>query len=330
MVLGGACLDGDAEGALFLDVPCAVEEDHVASLEWTNEWRIEACTPKMGRDWHPVGHAAIYVDLEDAPGILVMGGVDRDSICGVDVASGTERVPTCWLQTGLWLCRFAEKRLAHLYQEPPEELELVAEGWGRQETEEGDLYEGQFVVGLRCGTGRCQYAHLNGGGTYEGDWRDDKRHGSGKWEGPGRDVFGECFYDGAWDKDLRHGNGVSRYEDGSKFEGEYRGDWRYYGTYWLANGDIYVGYFGEHGRHGEDAALACVIACASDDDGAARKFACFALGNAAFHSSDLYAALESGARPLCACLAGDADEKTRANAARSATRGAAWRGGVGR
>lgn len=251
MVLGGACLDGDAEGALFLDVPCAVEEDHVASLEWTNEWRIEACTPKMGRDWHPVGHAAIYVDLEDAPGILVMGGVDRDSICGVDVASGTERVPTCWLQTGLWLCRFAEKRLAHLYQEPPEELELVAEGWGRQETEEGDLYEGQFVVGLRCGTGRCQYAHLNGGGTYEGDWRDDKRHGSGKWEGPGRDVFGECFYDGAWDKDLRHGNGVSRYEDGSKFEGEYRGDWRYYGTYWLANGDIYVGYFGEHGRHGE-------------------------------------------------------------------------------
>jgi fused-like protein len=68
-------------------------------------------------------------------------------------------------------------------------------------------------------------------------------------------------------------------------------------------------------RHGEDAALACVIACASDDDGAARKFACFALGNAAFHSSDMYAALESGARPLCACLAGDADEKTRANAA---------------
>ena len=51
----------------------------------------------------------------------------------------------------------------------------------------------------------------------------------------------------AWEKDLRHGKGISRYEDGSRFEGEYRDDWRYYGTYWLSNGDVYVGYFGEHG-----------------------------------------------------------------------------------
>ena len=68
-------------------------------------------------------------------------------------------------------------------------------------------------------------------------------------------------------------------------------------------------------RHGEESALACVIRCASDDDGATRKFACFALGNAAFHSSDLYAALEPGAPPLCSCLANDSDEKARANAA---------------
>ena len=58
-----------------------------------------------------------------------------------------------------------------------------------------------------------------------------------------------------------------------------------------------------------------MIRCASDDDGATRKFACFALGNAAFHSSDLYAALEPGAPPLCSCLANDSDEKARANAA---------------
>ena len=68
-------------------------------------------------------------------------------------------------------------------------------------------------------------------------------------------------------------------------------------------------------RHGEESALACVIRCASDDDGATRKFACFALGNAAFHSSDLYGALEPGAPPLCSCLANDSDEKARANAA---------------
>ena len=59
-----------------------------------------------------------------------------------------------------------------------------------------------------------------------------------------------------------------------------------------------------------------MIRCASDDDGATRKFACFALGNAAFHSSDLHAALEPGAPPLCSCLANDSDEKARANAGR--------------
>ena len=251
VVLGGASFHEEDDDALVLQVPCELEEDHVASLDLTaGEWRKEASQPKMGSTYQPCGHASIYVDLEDAPGILCMGGVSRESIVGTEVVDSTS-VPTCWLQTSEYLCRFAECRLAHSYEEPPEEFESIAEGWGRQETEDGDLYEGQFVAGLRCGTGRCQYASTNGGGTYNGDWKDNKRHGEGTWEGPGRDTFGECYYEGAWEKDLRHGKGISRYEDGSRFEGEYRDDWRYYGTYWLANGDVYVGYFGEHGRHGE-------------------------------------------------------------------------------
>jgi fused-like protein len=47
---------------------------------------------------------------------------------------------------------------------------------------------------------------------------------------------------------------------------------------------------------------------------AARKFACFAVGNAAFHDASLYAHLRPSVPALVALL-GDADEKTRANAA---------------
>lgn len=52
----------------------------------------------------------------------------------------------------------------------------------------------------------------------------------------------------------------------------------------------------------------------ADADPAARKFACFAVGNAAFHSDALYARLAPAVAPLVAAL-GDAEEKTRANAA---------------
>lgn len=52
----------------------------------------------------------------------------------------------------------------------------------------------------------------------------------------------------------------------------------------------------------------------ADPDPSARKFACFAVGNAAFHSDALYARLAPAVAPLVAAL-DDPEEKTRANAA---------------
>lgn len=60
--------------------------------------------------------------------------------------------------------------------------------------------------------------------------------------------------------------------------------------------------------------LPLVVDCCADDDGTARKFACFAVGNAGFHSSMLYPELRCAIAPLVALL-GDDDHKTRANAA---------------
>jgi hypothetical protein len=59
--------------------------------------------------------------------------------------------------------------------------------------------------------------------------------------------------------------------------------------------------------------IAAVIERCQDPDPATRKFACFALGNAAFHSDLLYPKLQASIRPILDNL-NDADPKTRLNA----------------
>jgi len=71
-------------------------------------------------------------------------------------------------------------------------------------------------------------------------------------------------------------------------------------------------------RRGDEPTMITVLAilasyCA-DEDSATRKFASFAVGNAAFHSKELYDYLAASIRPLSVALK-DSDEKTRANAA---------------
>jgi len=71
------------------------------------------------------------------------------------------------------------------------------------------------------------------------------------------------------------------------------------------------GFYGEARAAG---VLRALTAACADPDAATRKFACFALGNAAFHSDALYSHLAAAVGPLVELLA-DEDDKTRANAA---------------
>ena len=57
-----------------------------------------------------------------------------------------------------------------------------------------------------------------------------------------------------------------------------------------------------------------LIKLCKDEDRSTRKFACFAIGNAGFHSDALYRGLES-AVPLLVNLLEDEEDRTRANAA---------------
>ena len=70
----------------------------------------------------------------------------------------------------------------------------------------------------------------------------------------------------------------------------------------------------EGGSAGEKSIVDRLVDLCADRDPSARKFACFAVGNAAFHSDALYTDLAPAVAPLVAAL-DDPEEKTRANAA---------------
>ena len=71
---------------------------------------------------------------------------------------------------------------------------------------------------------------------------------------------------------------------------------------------------GGGGAEGDKSIVDRLVDLCADRDPTARKFACFAVGNAAFHSDALYARLAPAVAPLVAAL-DDPEEKTRANAA---------------
>jgi hypothetical protein len=61
----------------------------------------------------------------------------------------------------------------------------------------------------------------DGGIEYEGQWKDDARHGSGTFH-----LSGLYKYNGSWMDDMRHGQGKCVYADGSVYNGDWKKDER--------------------------------------------------------------------------------------------------------
>jgi len=77
------------------------------------------------------------------------------------------------------------------------------------------VYEGAFVGGVRVGRGLMKYTD---GSSYDGDWKDDKRHGSGKLQS----TVG--VYEGDWKADCREGKGVMKFTNGDVYDGHWSSD----------------------------------------------------------------------------------------------------------
>nr|CCC93764.1 unnamed protein product [Trypanosoma congolense IL3000] len=102
----------------------------------------------------------------------------------------------------------------------------------------GDVYEGSWSCGLRCGSGTLRFAD---GSVYVGEWLDDKPHGCGcftdacgethvgEWfTGVQQNVRGKIYFvDGSmYEGDVcnrqPHGKGCLHFPDGTVFEGTFK------------------------------------------------------------------------------------------------------------
>lgn len=89
-----------------------------------------------------------------------------------------------------------------------------------------DTYEGEFKNARRHGKGKSTRDGEMGSHIYEGDWVDDKRHGKGKYvitikEGKLKSTES---YEGDFRNDEKHGKGKLLFMSGEFYEGEFKND----------------------------------------------------------------------------------------------------------
>jgi len=92
------------------------------------------------------------------------------------------------------------------------------------------------------GSGRYKFSD----GEYDGEWKDGKRHGRGKF------VYDNgATYEGDFYEDEMHGRGKYVFITGATYEGDYREDAMHgWGKYVFLNGDSYEGDWIQEKAHG--------------------------------------------------------------------------------
>jgi hypothetical protein len=93
------------------------------------------------------------------------------------------------------------------------------------------------------------------GERYQGEWRENKKHGKGTVIYKNGDK-----YEGDWAYDLRHGLGTLWIFKNGKYAVRYNGEWRDdqptgHGTFFEDNGDTYEGDWSNGQRHGKGRAV---------------------------------------------------------------------------
>jgi len=113
-----------------------------------------------------------------------------------------------------------------------------AEGRGEVVFNNGDRLQGEFKNGRVHGEGT--WISGSSGNSYMGNWRDGRREGAGiySWS------HGAQQYVGEWVDDKREGHGMFTWANGDRFEGEFRNNRQYNGTYTSATGKVHTCYMG--------------------------------------------------------------------------------------
>eukprot|EP01065_Artemidia_motanka_P045719 TRINITY_DN6779_c0_g1_i1.p1 TRINITY_DN6779_c0_g1~~TRINITY_DN6779_c0_g1_i1.p1 ORF type:complete len:857 (+),score=148.94 TRINITY_DN6779_c0_g1_i1:51-2621(+) len=103
----------------------------------------------------------------------------------------------------------------------------------------GVAYEGEVVGGARHGFGRLIRPSRS---LFEGQWLNDRPHGSLRVFYRGGEGGGILHYEGQWSEGQYHGDGVLTHESGRRFEGRFdRGQIGANGTWFYPSGGRYRG-----------------------------------------------------------------------------------------
>jgi len=112
-------------------------------------------------------------------------------------------------------------------------------GTGVQRWQDGATYEGEWRK--NCAEGKGKFVHTDGD-VYCGQWHNNVAHGMGIYYHQADHQLVTC-YAGQWVNDLQHGFGVETWEEGCKYEGEFKdGQKDGLGIYrWADGGSAYHG-----------------------------------------------------------------------------------------
>jgi len=117
-------------------------------------------------------------------------------------------------------------------------------GKGTFEYYKGSTYEGSFKDAKKHGLGTIT---LIDGSKYEGQWEDNKAHGRGTYIWPNG-----AKYIGQFKDDEMHGHGTYTWPDGNKYVGQFKDDKMHgHGTYTWLVGNKYVGQWENGKMHGQ-------------------------------------------------------------------------------
>ena len=94
----------------------------------------------------------------------------------------------------------------------------MREGRGIVRSASGNVYEGEYKVGMREGRGIFRYAS---GAVYEGEFKADKMEGRGIFRSADGNV-----YEGEFKAGKPEGRGIYRSADGDVYKGEFKADKR--------------------------------------------------------------------------------------------------------
>lgn len=123
-------------------------------------------------------------------------------------------------------------------------FEGVRHGYGVLLWPDGSRYEGEWRENKACGKGKFWHAD---GDVFEGNWREDKANGYGIYT-----HRSGSRYEGYWENDLQHGTGKETWTKGSWYEGEYaRGRKQGYGKHVWEDGSQYEGLWEDNVIHGK-------------------------------------------------------------------------------